>query len=660
MLRIRTFFQGYGVKFVPKSLNFTYGNQSSVEETQYGVAVGYDSMTTLDQKNFYVLNGGSAYATNEATISFKTTQPNQKVTIEIRASSQTGDYMCAGQLDSNSITKAAVKVSGSQRQTYTYTVPAAGNHYIKFFFRNDASGTGGNNKGYFRLQSFTNTVSGLVGLSKTVEVRALSSWVLYSKPDWVTKVSPTSGEKGRLTATITVNPNYGNTRSGNIVVQEQKKKELYTLPVTQDASPSTLKLSNNYVVNNDDAASNTISVALTGTSTSWSATNTSSEWYSISPTSGKSGDNVTITWKANTGTGRTAQSVFTGNNGGTDTLTLSQETHICSCDCQNYCACDCNNVCSCDCNTVCNCDCNSVCSCDCNTVCTCDCNSYCSCDCNSYCTCDCNNYCYRDYSGDCNCDCYSYCSGDYSNDCTCDCNNHCSSDYSNKCNCDCNTYCKDYSNACTCDCNSQSITSCPTQGCYNVAHCQCQGVCICDCNQVCTRDSMCTIDSCSRDFCTSDFCHSDLPIMCQGKTTCATNGCAPNCIGHSCPCDGTDYKCSGETFCTTDGCTDCGGQSYCSTDGCRNDCASQTFCTSDGCSSDCSKSYCNTDGCSDCYSQSHCSSDGCSSDCSGESYCGSHGCTNDCHSESICNVDGCSSDCKSEQSCSCDNYQKVS
>lgn len=623
MLRIRTFFQGYGVKFVPKSLNFTYGTQSSVEETQYGVAVGYDSMTTLDQKNFYVLNGGSAYATNEATISFKTTQPNQKVTIEIRASSQTGDYMCAGQLDSNSITKAAVKVSGTQTQTYTYTVPAAGNHYIKFFFRNDASGTGGNNKGYFRLQSFTNTVSGLVGLSKTVEVRALSSWVLYSKPDWVTKVSPTSGEKGRLTATITVNPNYGNTRSGNIVVQEQKKKELYTLPVTQDASPSTLKLSNNYVVNNDDAASNTISVALTGTSTSWSATNTSSEWYSISPTSGKSGDTVTITWKANNGSGRTAQSVFTGNNGGTDTLTLNQEVHICSCDCQNYCACDCNSVCSCDCNSVCSCDCNNVCSCDCNSVCTCDCNSYCSCDCNSYCTCDCNSYCYQDYSGDCSCDCNSYCGSDYSNDCTCDCNSYCGSDYSNSCSCDCNSVCTrvQTGTTCSCDCNS-------------VCNDYCDNYCTCDCQNVCYCEAQCGYDT------------QDPGEECRAQSTCGGYGCGTDC----------NSKQTSPILCNSD----CRSQTYCTTDGCSRNCGSQSYCTTDGCSKDCSsQSYCTTDGCSDCYSQRHCSSDGCSGDCSGESYCGSHGCTNDCHSENICSVHGCSSDCKSEQFCSCDNYQNV-
>ena len=193
MLRVRTFFLGVGIRFSPDPLTVSYGVQATTTQTEYGSAVGYDTITTISGQNYYVLNGGGAYATNEATLMFRTTQPNQQVTIEIRSSSDSGDYMCAGQLDGNSITQVATKVQGtSGSQTYTYTVPTVGDHYIKFFFRNNESGTAGDNKGYFRLQPFNNTKSSLNPITTQVEVKSLGDWALYSKSDWITTVNDTS------------------------------------------------------------------------------------------------------------------------------------------------------------------------------------------------------------------------------------------------------------------------------------------------------------------------------------------------------------------------------------------------------------------------------------------------------------------------------------
>lgn len=630
MLRVRTFFQGFGITFTPKPLNFTYGTATSTTETQYGAVVGYDSMTTLDSKNYYVLNGGGAYATNEATLSFKTTQANQKVTIEVRSSSQSGDYMCAGVLDSDSITQAQVKVSGTQSNSYTYTVPTAGNHYIKFFFRNDASGTSGNNKGYFRLEPFTNTVQGLTGLSKTVEVKALSDWQLYSKSDWITSFTPQSSTKGKINATVNVNANYGAARSGNVTLQEQKKGRLYTLQVNQEASPSTLKLSNNYVVNNDEATTNTITVALTGTSTTWTATNTSSSWYSISPTTGKSGDTVTITWKANTGSGRTAQVVFTGNNGGTDTLTLQQENYICACDCVSYCQCDIDVDCPADYTNACTC----------NTVTSCTCDDVCSCDYN-------RDYCSSDGST-CSCNSYSYCSGD-----RCSCNSDkCSSD-GTTCSCD-----RD-----ACSCNGDTC-SCNSDRCWGHG----PDLCGCEQNLVCSCENVC--DDCSDCICNSALADCDCNVECimnAPAITCPV-ACQQNCPSNQCECDYVWAKpeyctcntkenpCSSDLHCNCDGICLCNTDKTCS---CENECQCdiEQTCSCEGicsCNSDwtCScESYCS------CNSEYSCVCEGvCSCNYDEGYYCQCE--TN--QTTTTCTTDvACSTKCSQDDKCSCDNYQAV-
>lgn len=649
MLRVRTFFQGFGITFTPKPLNFTYGTATSTTETQYGAVVGYDSMTTLDSKNYYVLNGGGAYATNEATLSFKTTQPNQRVTIEVRSSSQSGDYMCAGVLDSDSITQAQIKVSGTQSNSYTYTVPTAGNHYIKFFFRNDASGTSGNNKGYFRLEPFTNTVQGLTGLSKTVEVKALSDWQLYSKSDWITSFTPQSSTKGKINATVNVNANYGAARSGNVTLQEQKKGRLYTLQVNQEASPSTLKLSNNYVVNNDEATTNTITVALTGTSTTWTATNTSSSWYSISPTTGKSGDTVTITWKANTGSGRTAQIIFTGNNGGTDTLTLQQENYICACDCVSYCQCDIDVDCPTDYTNACTC----------NTVTSCTCDDVCSCDYNK-------ETCSSDGST-CSCNSYSYCSGD-----RCSCNSdRCNSDGSS---CSCNSdKCNSDGSSCSCNddscsCNSETCSGDTIQCTCDTDGCQCDSNWVCSCHMVCSpecpEDCMCYAPFSTDCSCwgTYSACPSQCPMDCS-------------CEGDICPddrvieCDLYNCSCDSEKICSCQSACACNRDLNCS---CQNICEKyQITCSCEGVCS-CNSDYtCSCDGICSCNSDWTCSCENyCSCDSEYSCVCeGVCSCNYDegyyCQCETnqtttTCTTDiACSTKCSQDDKCSCDNYQAV-
>lgn len=718
MLRVRTFFLGTGIRFSPNPINVSYGIETTTTNTEYGSAVGYDTITTIGSQNYYVLNGGGAYFTNEATLMFRTTQPNQQVTIEVRSSSDTGDYMCAGQLDSDSITNAAVQVQGtSGSQQYTYTISTAGDHYIKFFFRNNESGTAGENKGYFRMIPFDNTKSSLNPITTQVEAKSLGDWTLYSKSDWITTVNPSSATKGEINLDITCQPNYGAQRTGNITLQDTKSGDLFTVQVIQAASPSELNLSRNYIVSNDEANSTTLTVELLGSSTQWTATNTSQSWYTVTPTSGADGATVTVTFNSNSGGERTANIVFTGNNGGTDTLTLEQEVYICSCECVQFCSCDievdcpseytnhcyCNTIAACTCDDVCTCDNNrnycdcdtETCSCNSETQCTgetCSCNSnkctsdagHCSCysdrcPCDSE-TCSCN-------SDDCSCDnesCYCnsdrYCSGD-----TCSCN-------SDRCSCDSET-CSCNSDRCSCD---GEVCLCDTEGpeCSNRV-CSCNNNCSdnCRCNQVCRCDLEeigCGPADCDSD---SIWCPSNQMWGCDCYYYCICDdsdevySCQPHCIceprelegcdcNNICNCDSEMNPCSCDNICSCNSDWDCSCESVCS-------CNSEWDCSCEGvCSCD-SQYTCGCDNICDCNSQYSCTPV-CVCDtnwtCTCESVCtceGEQGCTCDkvCHCDldegmyctcetktetNRCTTEAtCASECTSDVKCSCENYQGV-
>ena len=716
MLRVRTFFLGVGIRFSPDPINVSYGTETTTTQTEYGSAVGYDTIATIGSQNYYTLNGGDAYFTNEATLMFRTTQANQQVTIEVRSNSQDGDYMCAGQLDGDSITQTAVKVQGtSGNQQYTYTVPTVGDHYIKFFFRNNESGTAGENKGYFRMIPFDNTKSSLNPISTTVEVKSLGDWTLYSKSDWITSVTPQSATKGEITLNITCNPNYGDQRQGNITLQDVKSGDLFTITVIQAASPSQLILSRNYIVSNDESNITKLTVELLGSSTQWTATNTSQSWYTVTPTSGVDGQEVTVTFNSNSGGERTSTVTFTGNKGGQDILTLEQETYICSCECVSFCSCDIEVDCPteytnhCYCNTIAACTCDDVCTCDNNrNYCDCD-TETCSCNSQTQCTgdtCTCNsNKCTSD-AAHCSCN-TDKCPCDTE---TCSCN-------SDDCSCDRETcYCNsdDYCSGDTCSCNSDRC-SCDTQTCScNSDRCSCEGeVCLCDtegpecsdmvcscnkncsdncrCNQVCScniEEIGCGPSDCSRDII---WCQANQIWVCDCYYYCICDdsdevyNCQPNCVceprelegcdcDNICNCNSEMNPCSCNNVCSCNSDWDCSCESVCS---CNSewDCSCENICSCD------SDYTCGCDNICDCNSQYLCTPV-CVCDanwtCTCESVCtceGEQGCTCDkvCHCDldegmyctcetktetNRCTTEAtCASECTSDTKCSCENYQ---
>ena len=667
MLRVRTFFQNSGLTFNPNPLRFEYGTQINTTETQYGIVVGYNSITTLDSKNFYTLNGGGAYNTKEATISFKTTTANQKINVEIRASSQTGDYMCCGNLDSNSITVAAAKVDGTATKTYTYTVATAGNHYIKFFFRNDGSGTGNQNKGYFRMEPFTNFVKGLGNVTKSVEVKSCSDWSFYSKSDWIVSITPNDGKKGKTNCNVTVQPNYGDVRTGQIIVQDKKKKKLYTLQVIQEKGPSELKLSNNYIVVNDDNVTGDITVSLSGTSTTWTADNTSGTWYTVSPSSGGDNANVKVTWKANTSTQHQAQVKFRGNNGGEDTLTIVQEQHICSCECVSWCSCDINVDCPSDYTNECTCD--TVTSCTCDYVCQCN-NNRNICDLDQpYCASDyegCSGYSSGCTSESCSrytmtCSCQSYkCSEGF--DCTCN-NNTCSSDGQI---CSRDTECSCYSQQ-HCPCNTKKECSCETNKCScNTQSCSGQSE-ICDCNtQTCScNDDVCSCNKetvkCTGDccLCNKETCNCDWEETCTCQYHCSCNTDYCSCYEDTC----TQHR-NGGTSCLTQYSPNghCGCHNY---NGCAVDGAGCSYCNcnsvQNGWLCECEIVAC--PAYDSCHCESVCKAVGYSCTC--EHYCSCNSKMYPCECETVCNCNNdttcsCNTDCtcNSNKTCTCDDVCK--
>lgn len=122
MLRIRTLYS-LGLTFSSRNLSFEYGYNGSTSYTEYGNVVGYSNIETVSSQSFYTLNGNGEYSTKAATINFVTSSANQQVTFTIQSNSSTNDYMCIGNLDSDSIDEAAAKVCGiNVSKTYTYTV----------------------------------------------------------------------------------------------------------------------------------------------------------------------------------------------------------------------------------------------------------------------------------------------------------------------------------------------------------------------------------------------------------------------------------------------------------------------------------------------------------------------------------------------------------
>lgn len=655
MIRIRTFLMNsIGMKFDPDpedgAWSFTYGNSVSKTVTEYGQYVGFDTTTTVSGQTYYTLLGGGAYATSEGTINFKTTKANQQVQISLSPSSQAnGDYVCAGKLDSDDIVNMQGKTSGTTATTVTYTVATPGDHYVKILFRNDASTTANNNRGHARLIPFSNTVTGLDPDVLVVNMKSFSAWQLVSKPDWITLSTAANGvlntstivERGRLDLTVTAAINYGTARSGNIVLRETKKGVTFTIPVTQATCPNQVILSRDYLYKNDDPSeSSQITVDINGANTSWTATCTSKgSWFSISPTSGGDNATVTISWNGNQSSGASARSsvvTFTGNQGGTDQLTIYQERYICHCNCQNYCQCDIEEACPtwytnrCYCETEyiptctskcrCNNNCNE-CSTECHTVCYCDseCHNECSTECHTVGNCNgtytankclsgygsCNGtYCSQNcYSG------YGSCNGTY-------CSQTCRSGYDT---CGCETQCESRcagqcsSGYDTCDCETQCTTDC--SGCYTGYTAACPSKCV-------------TVGSCT---CNETWCNTQCTTKCVSVGTNKVCNSGYNTCGCECVCDPDCSGCyTGYVAACTSKCVTVGTTATC---GCQGICDCDLEYYYDGCHNNSYSGGAPVQGEDASEIMLGCSHFGCKSQCSCDIQCKSEG---SCRSVSIC------------------------
>ena len=135
MLRISTLYSD-AIQFSSNSMGFVYGYAGNTSYTEYGYSVGHNTTTTLSGNTYYVLNSPGHNGTAISTVNFVTTSANQKVTFTIVASSESNcDFMCLGNLDCDSITKCAARVSGTGSTAYTFTVATAGAHYVKMFYK---------------------------------------------------------------------------------------------------------------------------------------------------------------------------------------------------------------------------------------------------------------------------------------------------------------------------------------------------------------------------------------------------------------------------------------------------------------------------------------------------------------------------------------------
>lgn len=691
MLRIRTMY-GDSLKFSAENLSFAYGLNGNTSYTEYGYAKGYTGTATFSGASYYYLSSAGANQTNSATINFVTTNANQKVSFYIGSQSEANyDFMCLGNLDSDSINKCAALISGNPGiTTHTFTVATAGAHYVKLFYKKDRSTNTGNDRGYFRMVPYVNQKSTLNVDTESIRIEARKTWSVTSKPNWIT-LNVSSGVKGvtDVIVTSTVNTS-SSTRNGNIVIKDSAGKE-YTLVVSQTAAVNSVDITREGFYETYASGSDTFTVGLNG-NTSWSVASYSgsSNFFTISPTGGTSSTTATVTWQQNTSsTSRQCKVTIKGNLGGTDTINIYQEGRYCSCNCEGFCTCDCDSYCldaSLDCDgetfcgcygqTSCTCDSKDNCACYSQTNCSCDGQTNCNCHGYDYCTCDSktNCTCYsKDTCSKCTCDCevdgcVINCPSDY--DCTCDCNSQggcncncningcsCNCDQDAVCSCDChrdyNTTCDCYGKSIYCTCDDKLVCVCESRevcNCYGKQGCSCMGEQVCICYGQTTACTDCTTDLCLRDGCPGDGCRIDKPIICSELQTgfqmslkeiqesndeddAAVLGIT--CIAVTCTCD-----CNRDNFSicekvTWNGCTcDCNNDEVC-----QCDCNRDEICTINTCPS---HEKCNCDCNNDDYCTSYC-------DCDGQTNCF-------CYSKDTCNCDSqthCS--CKNQEWCYCDD-----
>ena len=672
MLRIRTLYN-LGLSFSLRNLDFDYGFNGETTYTEYGYVVGYSNIETLNGQSFYSLNGLGEYSTKAATINFVTSEPNQQVTFTIQSNSSENDFMCIGNLDSDSIDVAAAKVCGvNVSKTYTYTIATPGAHYVKAFYKKgEAISNSSSDKGYVRMIPFTNTRDITNSDNEIVIINAKKSWEITSKPSWIS-VNKSSGDTGVTEVIVTAQVNTSsNSRTGSILFVDEKNKE-YEIEITQTNHPSVVEISKDALFETSDSNSDKFTVNISG-NTSWAISGYSgdkNDYFTISPTSGTNGTEVTVNWNENTNktTKRTTDIYIKGNLGGSDKIKLYQERNLCSCDCNVVCTCDSDTWCTSDYTNKCTCDCdmdgcNSQTFCTCNTkvtactnctsdTCACNTKGACTCDgkttgvctphcnpyvaCSSNCTCNCNG----NTSCGPNCSSESYCRQKtvYTNSsknqiriCPTD-----GASYGCSCNCNVNQVCNSYV---SCTCNSKktggcnvNVTSSTKCNCDCDTNCTCNAKTTCSCNTKTTSCTNCSSDTCAC-YCYSDGCNGYSTCSCNTKTTACTN-----CSSDTCKCN-----------CNSDGCV---GKGTCS---CNTKTTACTNCTSDTCKCNCDSDACHAHTTCSCntkviYCNPDCPSNTCKCNCD-------YDCV--CDSKDNCTTDGCGGHCKVYTICACDVFTYV-
>ena len=125
------------------------------------------------------------------------------------------------------------------------------------------------------------------GGSFLLSFEATGAWTATASADWIT-VSPTSGT-GSATCTVTVEPNEGDNRSGEVVLTSYDLT--YRIPVTQQAPFLTLSTEGLQF----DSKGGTLNVDVS-TNLPWSASvKDNAAWLSVSPTAGEQSGKMGIT-----------------------------------------------------------------------------------------------------------------------------------------------------------------------------------------------------------------------------------------------------------------------------------------------------------------------------------------------------------------------------
>lgn len=502
----------------PNSFNFAYGIQLDPEQTlEIGQYVGLHQVPVLiDGETYYKLagtsNGNIAYV-DVAIYNFTTTQSNQQVTFVFKSSSENpNDFIGATKLDSTNKNDLAVKLSGVNTVTHTYTVASAGSHFIKvYYYQHNDGQISGDNAGYFRMIPYNKINYSYRYKAPNVQnfsIKSYYGWNLTSKPEWINIgkeqnsniIAITSDTSGTHNLKLEAYGNPGAARSGNLVLTEKYGSQSLTLPISQAANPhpnDIILTRQKLAVPNDYNPTENIGVELIG-NTSYTISNVSSGLSITNQTN----TNFTInTSGLGTPTNNTDYTFRITGNAGTvkDIIIYKEGTALnCYCDCNSFNGCGCHsqttfvhkdktgqsescpkhdssqgvacashNSCWCDCNQhqPCLSECNN---CTCNTQCE-DCVK-CegkSCDCYSQCN-NCGGHCLSK-----NCSCYGQC-----NNCAGDCNGK-------NCSCygQCTSDCGSYNMVCSGDCSCHSnYTACDRDyDCYNCES-QCAGKYGCECD----------------------------------------------------------------------------------------------------------------------------------------------------------------------------------